>query len=73
MKGKNRNKCYRASVVALVIVFKNIYQIFRPITLLKHMSITNQYVAADHCLNNSVVNTLATFLRRIFILCVFKA
>ena len=26
------------------IVFVNIYQIFRPITLLKHMLITNQYV-----------------------------
>ena len=28
----------------LIIVFKNIYQLFHPITLLKHMLITNQYV-----------------------------
>ena len=44
MKRKNQNKCYRARTVTLIIVFKNIYQIFRPITLLKHMLITNQYV-----------------------------
>ena len=30
--------------VTLIIVLKNIYQIFRPITFLKHMLITNQYV-----------------------------
>ena len=28
----------------LIIVFKNIYQLFRPIPLLRHMLITNQYV-----------------------------
>ena len=33
-----------ARAVTLIIVFKNIYQIFRLITLLKHMLITNQYV-----------------------------
>ena len=44
MKRKNQNKCYRARAVTLKIVFKNIYQIFRSITLLKHMLITNQYV-----------------------------
>ena len=44
MKRKNQNKCYRARAVTLIIVFKNIYQIFRPITLLKHILITNQYV-----------------------------
>ena len=43
-KKKNQNKCYRARAVTLIIVFKNIYQIFRPITLLKHMLITSQYV-----------------------------
>ena len=44
MKRKNQNKCYRARAVILTIVFKNIYQIFRPITLLRHTLITNQYV-----------------------------
>ena len=44
MKRKNQNKCYRARAVTVIIVFKNIYQIFRPITLLRHMLITNQYV-----------------------------
>ena len=44
MKRKNQNKCYRTRTVNLIIVFKNIYQIFRSITLLKHMLITNQYV-----------------------------
>ena len=44
MKRKNQNKCYHARAVTVIIVFKNIYQIFRPITLLKHMLITNQYV-----------------------------
>ena len=44
MKRKNQNKCYHARAVTLIIVFKNIYQIFHPITLLKHMLITNQYV-----------------------------
>ena len=32
-------------IITLIIVFKNIYQIFRPITLFKHMLITNQYAA----------------------------
>ena len=73
MKRKNQNKCYRARVVTLIIVFKNIYQIFRPITLLKHMLITNQYVATNYYLINSVINTLTTLLRRIFILRVFRA
>ena len=44
MKRKNQNKCYRALAVTLIIVFKNMYQTLRPITLLKHMLITNQYV-----------------------------
>ena len=44
MKRKNESKCYHACAVTLIIVFKNMYQIFRPITLLKHMLITNQYV-----------------------------
>ena len=44
MKRKNQNKYYRACAVTLIIVFKNIYQIFRPITLLKHMLITSEYV-----------------------------
>ena len=44
MKRKNQNKYYRARAVTLIIVFQNIYQIFPPITLLKHMLITNQYV-----------------------------
>ena len=44
MKRKNQNKCYRALAVTLIIVFENIFQIFRPITLPKHMLITNQYV-----------------------------
>ena len=41
MERKNQKKCYRARAVTLIIVFKNIYQIFCPITLLKHMLITN--------------------------------
>ena len=46
MKRKNeKKKCYRARVVTVIIVLRNIYQIFRLITLLKHMLITNQYVA----------------------------
>ena len=44
MKRKNQNKCYRARAVILIIEFKNICQIFRPITLLKHMLITSQHV-----------------------------
>ena len=44
MKRKNQNKCYRARAVTLIIVFRNIYQTFRPITLLKHMLKTSQYV-----------------------------
>ena len=44
MKRKVQNKCYRARAVTLIIVFKNIYQVFRPITLLKHMLLTNQYM-----------------------------
>ena len=33
-----------ARAVTLIIVFRNIYQIFRSMTLLKHMLITNQHV-----------------------------
>ena len=44
MKRKNQNKCYRARAVKLMIVFKNIYQIFCPVTLLKYMLIISQYV-----------------------------
>ena len=57
----------------LLIAFKNIYQIFHPITFFKHMLITNQFVATDYCLINSATNTLTTILRKIFILRVFKA
>ena len=72
MKRKNQNKCYRARAVTLIIVFKNIYQIFPPITLLKHVS--NQSVCAtNYCLINTVINTLTTFLQRTFVLRVFKA
>ena len=56
MKRKNQNKCYRARVAILIIVFVNIYQIFRSVTLLKHMLIINQYVASNYCLINSVIN-----------------
>ena len=42
MKRKSQNKCYHTRAVTLIIVFKNIYQIFCPVTLLKHMLITNQ-------------------------------
>ena len=73
MKGNNQNKCYRARAVTLIIVFKIIYQISRPVTLLKNMLITNQYVATNYCLINNVINTLMTLLRRIFILRVFGA
>ena len=73
MKRKYQNKSYRARVVTLIIVFQNIYQIFRPITLLKHMLITNQYVARNYCLINSVIKTLTAVLWRIFKLRVFKA
>ena len=73
MKRKNQNKCYLARGVTLIIVFKNIYQIFRPITLLKRLLITSQYAAENYCLINSVINTLTTFLGRIFILRVFRA
>ena len=45
MKRKIKKKnVSRAGAVTLIIVFKNIYQIFRQITLLKHMLIINQYV-----------------------------
>ena len=44
MKPKTQNKCYCARAVTSIIVFMNIYQIFCPITLLKHMLITNEYV-----------------------------
>ena len=56
MKRKNQNKCYRARVVTLIIVFRSIYQIFRSITL-EYVLITN------YCLINSVINILATFQR----------
>ena len=51
MKRESRSKCYRARVVTLIIVFRNIYQIFRPVTL-EYMLITN------YCLIIRVVNTL---------------
>ena len=66
MKRKNQNKNYCARDVTLIIVLNNIYQIFHPITLLKHMLITNQYLATNYCLINSVINTLTTFPRRIY-------
>ena len=62
MKRENHNKCYRARAVTLIIVFKNIYQIFRPITLLKHMY--QSICATNYCLINCVINTVTTFLRR---------
>ena len=45
MRGKNGNKYHHARSATSIIVLRNIYQIFRPITLLKHMLIINQYVA----------------------------
>ena len=41
---RKSQKCCHKRVVTLIIVFRNTYQIFRPITRLKHV-ITNQYVA----------------------------
>ena len=73
MKRKNQNKCYRAWVATLIIMCRNIYQIFCSITLLKHLLITNQYVTQNYCLTNSVINTLTALLQRIFTLRVFKA
>ena len=73
MTKKNQNKCYCAHVVTLVIVFNNIYQIYRPITLLEHMLMTNKYVANNYGLINGVINTSATLLWNISILRVFKA
>ena len=57
----------------LIIVFKNIDQIFRPITLVKHVLITSRYVATNYCLSDRLINALTTLPRRIFILRVFKA
>ena len=57
----------------LIIVFKNIDQIFRPITLVKHMLITSRYVARNYCLSDRLINALTTLPRWIFILRVFKA
>ena len=72
MKRKNQTKCYRVRAVTLIIVFKNIYQIFPPITLLKHVN--NQSICAtNYCLINRVINTLPTLLRKTFVLRVFKA
>ena len=73
MTKKNQNKCYCAHVVTLVIVFRNIYQIYRPITLLEHMLMTNKYVANNYGLINGVINTSATLLWNISILRVFNA
>ena len=42
MKRKNKNKCYRARAVTLIIAFKNIYQSLD--IIITHMLITNQYV-----------------------------
>ena len=36
------------------------------------MLTTNQYVATNYCLNNSVINILMTILRGIFMLRVFQ-
>ena len=72
MKRKNQKKYHCTRVVTLIIVFRNIYQIFRPITLFKHMLITNQYATTNDCLIKSIINNLITLLRRIFILCVFE-
>ena len=55
VRRKNQNKCYRARVVTLIIVFRNIYEIFRPILLLQYLLITNQYVASNYCLINNVI------------------
>ena len=59
--------------VNLIIVFKNIYQMFRPVTFHKHMLITDQYIATNYYFINSAIDTLTTLLWRIFILHVFKA
>ena len=66
MKRKNQNKYNRARVVTLIIMFRNVYQIFRPVTLLKNLLITNQYVTCNYCLINSEINALTTLLWRIF-------
>ena len=73
MKRENQNKCYRTRVVTLITVFKNIYQIFLAITILKYMSVISAYVAYNYCLINTGMNTLTTLLRWIFILRIFKA
>ena len=73
MKRKNQNKYYCVRVVTLIIAFVNIYKVFRPITLLKHILITNKFVAENSCLLNSVINTLTTLVCWIFILPVLKA
>ena len=57
--------------VTLIFIFVNIYQSFRPITILKRKLITNQCVAKNCCLVISVTNT-SVLLRCVFILCVFK-
>ena len=71
-KEKNQNKYYRARVVTLILVFVNIYQILRPITLTKYMLITSQYLAWNYCLIDSEINTLMTLLWWISMLHVFK-
>ena len=48
--------------------FDNVFQIFRPITLLQHMLITNQYFGTNQGLINSGITTLMTLLWRNFIL-----
>ena len=45
LKRKDQNKYYCARVVTLIFMLVNICQIFSPVTLLKHMLITNQCAA----------------------------
>ena len=44
VKRKNQNQSYRARAVTLIIVSRNIYQIFRPITLLRPINILHKVI-----------------------------
>ena len=64
---KNQNKYYRARVLTLIIVVGNIYQIFRPITFFKHMTITNQNLdnspSGSYTTHIQGINTLEDTMR----------
>ena len=65
---KKSKQMLHAPVVTLIIVFRNIYQIFRTnfsqITLLKYMLIINQYVASNYLLINSLIKGTLSGLRQ---------